>query len=48
MLERIMKWIDKWCDRITEFLLMTGVIVLMSYVFFLVILIMIVIIEKYI
>ena len=48
MFERIRNWIDKWCDRITEFLLMTGVIVLMSYVFFLVILIMIVIIEKYI
>ena len=48
MFERIRNWIDKWWDRITEFLLMTGVIVLMSYMFFLISILMIVIIKKYI
>ena len=48
MFERIGNWIDKWCDRIIEFLLMSGVIVLMSYVFFLITILMIVIIKKYI
>ena len=48
MIERIGNWIDKWCDKITEFLLMTGVIILMSYMFLLITILMIVIIEKYI
>ena len=48
MFERIGNWIDKWRDRIIEFLLMSGVIVLMSYMFFLITILMIVIIKKYI
>jgi len=43
-----MNWIEKWCDRITEFLLMSGVIILMSYMFLLITILMVVIIRKYI
>jgi len=46
MFKGIGDWIDKWWDRITEFLLMTGVIVLMSYVFFFISILMIVIIKN--
>jgi len=47
MIERIKKWLDSWWNRITEFLLMSGVIILMVYVCFLIAMLMIVVAKNY-